>query len=180
MKAIPLLTAMSMVGLLASGGAQPAVAASAPGMHRTAKTPTEATDKSGISLVGPNAIQAKPRTEAQAMAFDVALQFAMSNPDDMGYPWLDPKADAIQVRTLDPREASKVQAARADLVNGGTSVSVVDGVSSISELEDIKEAVNHLAADGAPNADLVWSAEPDQKNGRIIISVSSLDPDLMA
>lgn len=52
---------------------------------------------SGLALVGADAIQVRAQNEAQALAFDVALNLAFENRGHMGYPWIDVAAKTLEV-----------------------------------------------------------------------------------
>src|SRR5262245_48895774 len=60
-------------------------------------------DSSGIALVGDEPIQAQGLTEGQAAAFDKALTAALENPDDLGYPWVDPSTGTLELATATPK-----------------------------------------------------------------------------
>lgn len=174
-----IVTAVSLAGLLASGGVVPAMATSS-GAGSSAASQNESVDKSGIAIVGPDAFQARPQTEDQAMAFDAALTAATQDRSAMGYPWLDPRTNTVELR---PVTASGVDAARAaapKVASKGVKVTTDSTAPSIAELDVLQDALTHLVDDGAPNATLVWMTEPDQQNGRVIVTVSRLDPALMS
>jgi hypothetical protein len=50
---------------------------------------------------------------------------------------------------------------------------------SYSELETIKHDVTTLARKGVPDADTIWRTEPDDRNGRIIVTVTRLSRPLL-
>src|SRR5450759_4567097 len=58
-------------------------------------------DTSGIEVVGPDALQFRATDEAQAMAFDGALNLAYANRADMGYPWIDFAAKTLDLTVFD-------------------------------------------------------------------------------
>src|SRR5574337_1257870 len=62
-----------------------------------ASTVGEDRDPSGIALVGDASTQAQGLTYTQAIAFDVALRAAMSNPDQLGYPWIEPNTGVLDL-----------------------------------------------------------------------------------
>jgi hypothetical protein len=137
-------------------------------------------DKTGIELVGLKAIQSFADNERDANALDEARKLAESKPEDMGYPWFEPKSGALEIRAVNDKGRAAGQTEASKLSSGGAKTVVASAPASIAELDGIAEAVTHLSEEGMPGAKGIWKTEPDDKNGRIIITVLAHDDALMA
>jgi hypothetical protein len=49
----------------------------------------DAVDPTGLAIVS-KIVQARPTSEEQAERFTRAMRQAAENPEDVGYPWIDP------------------------------------------------------------------------------------------
>jgi hypothetical protein len=169
------------------GGPPPTTAVT--GSDRTPSPPSssqpEATNSpaaslhvSGIEVVGPEVHQPDPASEDQAVAFSTAWQFAMDNPDDFGYPWLDTATGALELTAVSEQARTLAVEELAPLL-GDVSYSIRNVALSYAQLEEIKDAVTYLAAEGVDGAELVWQTEPDFRNNRIIVTMSELHDGLL-
>jgi hypothetical protein len=69
-------------------------------------------DSSGLRIV--DAItQARPTNEAQAQALSDAFDLAEANPDDLGYPWIDPTDGTIELSAVSAKGDDIAAAIRA-------------------------------------------------------------------
>ncbi|GIW19758.1 MAG: hypothetical protein KatS3mg065_0054 [Chloroflexota bacterium] len=126
----------------------------------------------GIALVGPEAIQVRPADEDQANAFNAALELAYAHREDLGYPWLDSASGVLELSFATGLGETVAAGAVDGLSAGGRTVRLRPAPASIAELDALADAVTRLNAAGVPGADRIWMTEPDQKNNRIIVTVS--------
>lgn len=108
---------------------------------------------SGIELVS-EITQARPTSEAQAQAFDDAMQFAMAFPDDVGYPWIDPASNTLELSAATSMGKEFLSTLLPPMAEAHR---VRDVRFSFGQLERIKHEVTTLAAAGVPDADLIYS-----------------------
>lgn len=127
-----------------------------------------AADTAGIPLVT-ELMQARPQTEEQAQAFSDALEFAESNSDDVGYPWIDPANGSLELSAASPLGTKLLGVKRSTLASASQ---IRDVRFSYGKLEAIKHEVTTLHAKGVPDADLIYQTAPDHKSNRIVITVS--------
>jgi hypothetical protein len=137
-------------------------------------------DTSGIEVVGPDALQFRATDEAQAMAFDGALNLAYANRADMGYPWIDFAAKTLDLTVFDDAGQKAALLAEGGLDAAGLTIAITSARASIAKLDAIADDATRLVEAGVPNADLIWMTEPDQMNNRVVITVSKLDAALMS
>ncbi|OGN80892.1 MAG: hypothetical protein A2X23_06545 [Chloroflexi bacterium GWC2_73_18] len=137
-------------------------------------------DASGIALVGPEAIQFRAENEAQALAFDAALNLALGNRADMGYPWIDLDSKTLELSAINERGEKAALLAEASLPAAGLTTRVTTAQTSIARLDEIADDATRLIEAGVPHADLVWMTEPDQKNNRVVMTVGELNDELMS
>ncbi|MEO8480539.1 MAG: trypsin-like serine protease [Gemmatimonadota bacterium] len=126
-------------------------------------------ETSGLLIV--DAIpQARPTNEDQAQALSDALDLAEANPDDVGYPWIDPTSGTIELSAASAKGDDLIAASRAAM----SQRSAVRHVKfSFGQLEKIKHEITNLVAEGVPGASLIFQTAPDHLNSRIIISVAA-------
>lgn len=137
-------------------------------------------DASGITVLGSGPVQFRPANEAQAAVFDGALRLAFENRSDMGYPWIDLDSMSLDLRAASDNGQQAAVLATSTLTDAGLTIRVTTARASIANLEAIADAVTRLADAGVPNADLIWMTAPDQKNNRIVITISQRNDELMA
>ncbi len=136
-------------------------------------------DTSGIALVGRDAIQFRAENEAQALAFDAALNFALEHRGDMGYPWIDLETNTLELSAATEQGATVAFGAKSNLAAAGLVARVTTAQASIAKLDGLADDATRLIEAGIPHADLIWMTEPDQKNNRVVITVSEPNADLM-
>jgi hypothetical protein len=141
---------------------------------------TDLVDRSGIALVGPDAIQFRAQTEAQAVAFDAALNLAFNNRDHMGYPWIDLDTKTLELSAVDQSGQKAASEAGVSLSASGFTTRVTTSQASIAKLDAVADEVTRLLAAGVPHAELIWMTEPDQKNNRVVITISKANDELMS
>jgi hypothetical protein len=124
-------------------------------------------------------VQAAPSTEVGKQAFDAALRFAMANPDDVGYPWIDPDATELVVSAATPKGRSLLQ---TRFIGGSLAIAtqVRDVKYSYTQLQHIQDDVTYLASRGVADADLIYQTGPDQRDDLALITISRSDPPLVA
>lgn len=136
-------------------------------------------DTSGLELVGPDAIQAHPQNESEAIAFDAALGLALKDPKNYGYPWIDADTGSLEISVVNEAGRASALAAESSLPVSNLTVKITEARASVAQLDKIADDVTYLLADGVTAADLIWKTEPDQNDNRVIITVRKLDPQLM-
>jgi hypothetical protein len=132
-------------------------------------------DASGIELVT-EITQGRPTSEQQAQAFDDAMQFAIAHPKDVGYPWIDPASNTLELSAATDTGTTLLSAVQ-DAVLGPHRIRDVS--FSYAQLEEIKHEVTTLAVAGVTDAELIYETAPDHLNNRVIITVSRLSEDLL-
>ncbi len=125
-------------------------------------------DTFGIPVVT-SVTQGRPTSEEQAQAFSDAFDFAEMHPNDVGYPWIDPKTDALELSAASARGRENLTTFRASIA---TPTRIRDVTRSFGELEALKHEITTLRAQGVPDADLLFKSTPDHKNNRIVIGVT--------
>jgi hypothetical protein len=152
---------------------------SGPSLSNLRSAQAEDTTSNGIAVVGPEAIQVRPADEDQAAAFNTALELAYAHRDDLGYPWLDAASGVLELSFATGLGETVAAAAVDRLSAGGRTVRLRPAPASVAELDALADAVTRLNADGVPGADRIWKTEADQKNNRIIITVSEAPDELL-
>ena len=151
--------------------AAPSVAARTAGPSGAAgpkyPAPTSA-DTFGIPVVTRIA-QGSPTNEQQAQAFSDALVFAEEHPDDVGYPWIDPKTEGLELSAASIRGRDLLAAER--MSDAGVA-KVRDVSRSFGELEAIKHEITTLRMNGVPDAEYLFKSTPDHRDNRIVIGVT--------
>lgn len=130
-------------------------------------------------VVGPEVLQPRPATESQAIVFSRALQFAMDHPDDFGYPWLDAESGTLLISVASDRAPVLASEALAPMLVGTThQLRAVQ--SSYGDLQRVaQEILDFVAVPGAVREGLVWQAEADHLNNRLIVSVTEWNAALL-
>lgn len=129
----------------------------------------------GIELVGLEVSQARPKSDAQAAAFDAAFRLAMAHPEDLGYPWIDPTTDTLELSAATAAGREILSRRLPDPVPTrvrNTPRSWADLRRLETALISARNQLNHGA--------LIWKLEPDERLNRIIVTISALDDDLLA
>ncbi len=134
----------------------------------------------GIAIVGPEAIQARPADEDQAGAFNAALELAYAHRDALGYPWLESESGLLELSFATGLGEAIAASAVDRLSTGGRRVRLRPAQASIAELDALADAITRLNATGVPGADRIWMTEPDQKNNRVVITVSEPNDELFS
>ena len=139
-------------------------------------TPAPLVDTAGIPVVD-TIDQGVSTSDSQNQAFSDAWVYAMDHPDDVGYPWIDPKTKALVLSYASPAglEAQEQWRASAPV---GTSLRSVK--FSAGQLETIKHEAISLRSNGVPEADNILMTAPDEKANRVVITVSKASPQLFS
>lgn len=139
------------------------------------QTGTTNLDPTGILLVGIGEnVQARPASEALAQAFDQALRIAMANPNDLGYPWLDPSTDELVLSAATGQGRRILETATFTVAHR-----IRDVAHSYAELQQIQDDVTRLLAAGVTDAQLIYMTYPDQRDNRTLITVSRMSRPLL-
>jgi hypothetical protein len=152
-----------------------AIAVSITACTGPAVSPSASADAAGILLVSVGEqVQARPPTEAIAVAFSRAMELAEANGDDLGYPWLDPANAELVLSVVTPRGRELVEAA-------GTTVPhrTRDVAHGATDLRRIQDDVTLLHSRGVPNSELIYATIPDQRDNRTLIVISATSPSLL-
>lgn len=112
--------------------------------------------------------------------FGEALSLALANRDHMGYPWIELQTETIELSASDDVGEKAALDAGATVFDAGLTVRLTWAQASIARLDEIADDVTRLVDAGIPNADVIWMTEPDQKNNRVVITVSESNPELMS
>jgi hypothetical protein len=113
-------------------------------------------------------VQSRPTSEAQAQDLSDALVFAEKHPDDVGYPWIEPKTGSLELSAATSAGIDLLEGQRSDLA---TATSIRQVKFSYGTLESIKHEVTTLHAMGVPDADLVYATSQDHQSDRVVIRV---------
>jgi len=122
----------------------------------------------GLQLVKGTS-QARPTSEEEAQAFSDAWELAEKNPDDFGYPWIDPTTRTLVLRSVSARGAALVTDETVAFAMASTAI---EASRSFNDLESIKHEAISLRAEGIPDGDLIFKTAPDHEGNRVVITVS--------
>jgi hypothetical protein len=133
-------------------------------------------DQTGILIVGPDyQKQSGSQDEAVAAAFDQALQLAeQSNPNDLGYPWIDPSTGELIVSAATARGRTLLENA-----SFGVPVRIRDVAHNCAELLKIQDEATRLYAQGVTDAALIYQTGPDYRDNRAWITIARLSRPLL-
>ena len=160
------------IALAITLGPLPAVAASESPADEVAQTkavPVSSIDASGIEIVT-EITQARPINEAQAQALSDAFELAEANPDDVGYPWIDPASGMVELSAASEKGIGLLEQSRASISEPSR---VRDVKFSFGKLEAIKHEITTLRAAGVLDADLIYQTTPDHLNNRVVVTISA-------
>jgi len=138
-----------------------------PALWVTAATTTASVDTAGIPLVT-TAVQSEPNSEAQAQALSDAYVFAENHPDDVGYPWIDPVTQTLELSSASTAGSGLLVAEAATMA---TKTAVRTVAFSFAQLQKMRDEVTTLTSAGVPDADLIYGISEDQQGDRIVIRV---------
>ncbi|MBY8872020.1 S1 family peptidase [Micromonospora sp. PLK6-60] len=128
---------------------------------------------SGLVILGAEPKPADELPEAAAQRLHEATELAEANPDDLAYPWYDPKDGAVVLDTVGATGASLASTFISTGVSQGKSLSRSRNATfSMSRLEGIKNDTIEISAATVPDGDAIFMTGPDAVNNRIIIYVS--------
>ena len=137
--------------------------------------PSTVSASPGILLVGAREqVQARPPNGNVAAAFDVAMQLARANGNDLGYPWIDPTSGALVVSLVTPHGRELVE--QAGISVPYTTRRVAHGAA---ELLKIQDDATRLVDEGMPGAELIVETLPDQRDNRTLLRITSSSPELL-
>lgn len=109
------------------------------------------------------------------MAFDQALRLANEiNPDDLGYPWIDPSTGELVVSA-----ASAHGRALLESTSFGVPVRIRDVAHNVSELRKVQDDATRLYAQGVTDAVLIYETGPDFRDNRAWITIARFSRPLL-
>lgn len=141
-------------------------------------TPGQHTSGLSVSVVHrPSPIPSEPPA-ALANSYQMAVDLAMVNQDDLGYPWLDTKNEQLTLSSVTLRGINLLAQLRSDIrARQGVEAKMREVGASWRELEDIKNSV--VGDPDLPNRKYITGAGPDDESNRVIVTVSELDDSLL-
>ena len=129
----------------------------------------------GILVVGAGEqVQARPPDGNIAAAFDIAMQLARANGNDLGYPWVDPTSGALVVSVVTEHGRELVEQAGISVPYSVRQVS-----HGVAELSKIQDDATGLTGEGMPGADLIFETLPDHRDNRTLLRIRSDSPELL-
>jgi hypothetical protein len=133
-------------------------------------------DQTGILIVGPDyQKQSGSQDEAVAAAFGQALQLAeQGNPNDLGYPWIDPSTGELIISAATARGRTLLENA-----SFGVPVRIRDVAHNCAELLKIQDEATRLYAQGVTDAALIYQTGPDYRDNRAWITIARLSRPLL-
>jgi hypothetical protein len=137
--------------------------------------PTSIVDATGILIVDvAEQVQGGPVPRRFAEPFSDAMLLAEANPDDLGYPWLDPAAGELVLSAVTPRGRELIQAA-------GITVPyrVRDVDHGVGDLRRIQDDVTLLGSRGVEGAELIFMTLPDHRDNRALVVMSAMSRSLL-
>jgi hypothetical protein len=98
----------------------------------------------------------------------------------MGYPWVDHESKTLELRAANAAGQTAAALAERKLPKAALATRITTARASIAQLEAIADDATRLIDAGLSHADLIWMTEPDQKNNRLVITISKSNDELMA
>ena len=132
-------------------------------------------DATGILLVQVGeTVQAKPPSEAVAIALSVAMELADANGNDLGYPWIDPSSAELVL-------SAATQRGHELLLSAGIAVPhrIREVAHGVAELRRIQDEATFLSAQGVPDAKLLFQTIPDQRDNRALLVIQAMSRPLL-
>jgi hypothetical protein len=97
----------------------------------------------------------------------------------MGYPWINQATGDLELTVVDDvGQTTAETGARALFAN--KKVRVIRAQASIAQLDKLADDVTRLGAKDAPDYDLIWKTEPNQRDNLVVITISKGSPELAA
>lgn len=162
---------------LASAPGTPSAGSRSSPQVSSSTAPTTVVDPTGILLIDVSEqVQASPPSEEMAVAFSGLIDLAMANPEDLGYPWIDPETHELVLSAATNAGRAVLQEAAADL---RFPYRIRDVAHSRAELQRIQDDATRLVAEGLPDADLIYEIVPDWRDNRTMIVISEISQPLL-
>jgi len=155
-----------------------AVALSTMGAARP--TEDEVRDPSGLSIIVRHDPAPDELPASLSDAIGAAERLAEENPDDFGYAWVDRAAGRVVLDVVSPRGTELAN----DLAQRFASRPVTQRplarrtTTSMRRLEQLKHDAMDVGSEPAFRENDVWRSEVDPRSGRVILTVSHLEPRL--
>jgi hypothetical protein len=149
-------------------------------LSSSAQSPVAATaaslDPTGIMIVGPDyQKQSGTKDEAVAVAFDQALRLAeVTNPNDLGYPWIDPSSGTLVVSAATARGRTLLESTPF-----GVPIRIRDVVHGSGELQKIQDDATRLNPQGVADAMLIYQTGPDYRDNKTWITIGRFSRPLL-
>jgi hypothetical protein len=126
-------------------------------------------DSTGILIVGRDyQLQSGSTDEAVRTAFSHALQLAdETNPNDLGYPWIDPSTGELVVSAATARGRALLET-----TSFGVPARIRDVAHSTAELQKIQDDATRLNGQGVTDAVLIYETGPDFRDNRTWITIA--------
>lgn len=138
-------------------------------------SPSAISAADAILVVGADEqVQAIPRGEVLANAFNSAMQVAEANGVDVGYPWIDPATGELVLSAVTPRGRSLLEAARPSVPFRIRTVPY-----GAAELRRIQDGATFLRAEGVADANLIYQTLPDDRDNRAMIVICRMSQPLV-
>lgn len=142
--------------------------------------------ETGLLLVCPERIRDMPEELKAAASF--AWEVAEDHPEDLGYPWPDPEAKALEVRVVSPRGEAAVREWMAggakrlglkprELPRPEVRIRFVTVDRSFRQLTDIQHG--SVPARDLPDGDAIYMVGPDRRRNATEITVDRLSDPLL-
>ena len=135
--------------------------------------------ESGVEIVGLDPLQSMPSKEAQAIALDEAYWYAVDHPADIGYPWLDGEKGVLHLAASSSRGGDLLEAYQLEADASGATLEIRAVPRSIAELDSIRDGVIALTRERFPGWQTIVQTEPDEIDGRIVITLNQMDDSLI-
>jgi hypothetical protein len=170
------LAICAVLSLAACTATETAPSASTSASATAASVPEASLDVTGIPIVGRDyQMQSGSQDEAVAGAFDQALRLAeQGNPNDLGYPWIDPSTGGLVVSAATARGRTLLES-----TSFGVPTRIRDVAHSCAELQKIQDDATRLNAQGVTDAVLIYETGPDYRDNRTWITIARLSRPLL-
>jgi hypothetical protein len=170
------LALCAVLSLAACTATEAAPSATTAASVTATSVPAASLDVTGIPIVGRDyQMQSGSRDETVSAAFDQAFHLAeQGNPNDLGYPWIDPSTGGLVVSAATARGRTVLES-----TSFGVPVRIRDVAHSYAELQRIQDDATRLNAQGVTDAALIYETGPDFRDDRTWITIARLSRPLL-
>src|SRR5690349_10935906 len=128
--------------------------------------PTSSAASASILILGADeAVQARPIDPAMAAAFGAAMDLAVANGKDLGYPWIDPANGQLVISVVSEQGRQLVEHAGPGVPYRFRTVA-----HGAAELQMIQDKATTLTV---PGAQLIYMTLADQRDNRALLVIKS-------